>query len=93
MQDSDFVDAQDRGRFELRIGQEVVFADYTREPGRLVVTYVFAPRTLRGTGASDRLMAQVAALARAEGRKILALCGYANLWLRSRKAHRDLLDA
>ena len=89
--DSDFVDAEERGRFELRIGHEVVFANYSRQPGTLVVTYVFAPPPLRGTGASDRLMIEVADLARAEGRKIVALCHYANLWLRSHAAYRDLV--
>jgi predicted GNAT family acetyltransferase len=87
--DPDFVDARDSGRFELRIGREVVFANYRREPGRLIVSYVFAPPQLRGTGASDRLMAEVAGVARAEDRKIVALCHYANLWLRSHSAHRD----
>lgn len=89
--DPDFDDAQDRGRFELRIGQEVVFATYRRQPGTLVVTYVFAPPSLRGSGASDRLMIEVAGVATSEGRKIVALCHYANLWLRSHAAYRDLL--
>ncbi len=89
--DPGFVDAPDRGRFELRIGEEVVFANYSREPGTLVVTYVFAPPSLRGTGASDRLMIEVAGVARAESLKIVALCRYANLWLRSHTAYRDLL--
>ena len=87
----DFRDAAAKGRFELEVDGEVAYADYRRQPDTLVVSYVYAPPVLRGTGASDRLMTAVAAQARAENRKILALCGYARAWLRAHRAHRDLL--
>ncbi|NNM72005.1 GNAT family N-acetyltransferase [Enterovirga aerilata] len=86
-----FRDAAERRRFELDVGGETVFADYRREPGTLVIRYVFAPPALRGTGAADRLMSAVAARARQEGARIVATCHYAHSWLRSHKAHRDLL--
>lgn len=89
--DPDFRDAEERRRFELDVAGQIVFADYRREPGILVVDYVYAPPPLRGTGAADRLMRAVAAQARSEGRKIVPLCGYAHAWLRSHKADRDLL--
>jgi predicted GNAT family acetyltransferase len=86
-----FRDAAERSRFELAVAGQVAYADYRREPGILVIRYVYAPPPLRGTGASDRLMTAVADTARAENRKIVALCGYARGWLRAHKAHRDLL--
>jgi uncharacterized protein len=86
-----FRDAEERGRFELDVDGQVAYADYQRRPGTLVVSYVYAPPPLRGTGASDRLMAAVAGVARAEDRKILALCGFARGWLHAHRAHRDLL--
>ena len=86
-----FRDASERSRFELDVAGRIVYADYRRQPGLLVIAYVYAPPPLRGTGASDRLMSAVAGSARAENRKILALCGYARAWLRAHKAHRDLL--
>jgi predicted GNAT family acetyltransferase len=86
-----FHDAEERRRFELDVGGETVFADYRREPDSLVIRYVFAPPALRGTGAADRLMTAIAGQAREEGRRIVALCHYAHQWLRSHKAHRDLL--
>jgi uncharacterized protein len=84
-------DNGDRGRFELAVDGEVVFATYRREAGRLVINYVYAPPVLRGTGAADRLMAGVAARARAGGERIVPLCGYARAWLRRHPAHHDLL--
>ena len=50
-----------------------------------------ADRLLRGTGAASRLMDGIMALARAEGAKVLPLCGYASAWLRRHKEHRDLV--
>jgi predicted GNAT family acetyltransferase len=36
-------------------------------------------------------MEGVAARARAEGERIMPLCGYARAWLRGHRAHHDLL--
>lgn len=91
IQDAVFRDSPERRRFELEVDGETAYADYARQPGLLVIRYVYAPPPLRGTGAADRLMAEVAALARAEDRRIAPLCGYAYGWLRTHKAHRDLL--
>lgn len=89
--DATFRDSPERRRFELEVAGETAYADYGREPGLLVIRYVYAPPPLRGTGASDRLMAGVAAAARSEGRRIVPLCGYARSWLRAHGAHRDLV--
>jgi predicted GNAT family acetyltransferase len=80
-----------RGRFELAVGGQVVFANYRRSGGRLAITHVEAPPALRGTGAAGRLMEGVMARARADGLKVAPLCGYAAAWLRRHKAHADLL--
>lgn len=50
-----------------------------------------AAPALRGTGAAGRLMQGVMAIARAEGLKVVPLCGYASAWIRRHKEHRDLL--
>lgn len=91
MSEAVFRDNTEDDRFELHVGDEVVTADYRRQPGTLVIRYVYAPPPLRGTGASDRLMSEVANLARTEELKVHALCGYARRWLSGHRAHRDLL--
>ncbi|MFS2014424.1 GNAT family N-acetyltransferase [Azospirillum sp. CT11-132] len=77
-------------RFELAVGNQTVFADYRRNGQTLVISYVEAPPSLRGTGAAGRLMAGVVETARTEGLKIVPLCSYAALWIR-RNRHDDLL--
>ena len=78
-------------RFELAEPGGVSFAEYRREDGRLVIRHVEAPPVLRGTGAAGRLMEGVLATARAEGRKVVPLCGYAAAYIRRHREHHDLL--
>lgn len=86
-----FRDNATRNRFELEIDGLVVVADYRRREGALVITHVEAPIPLRGTGAADRLMRRVADQARADGLRIVPLCGYAAGWLRTHRDYRDLV--
>ena len=79
-------------RFELERNGHLAFANYERRDSSLVIRYVEAAVPLRGTGAADELMRGVAEIARAEGRKITPLCGYAYAWLRQHKEYRDLLN-
>lgn len=77
-------------RFELAVGTQTVFANYRRNGQTLVISYVEAPPSLRGTGAAGRLMEGVVETARTEGLKIIPLCSYAALWMR-RNRQDDLL--
>jgi predicted GNAT family acetyltransferase len=58
----------DQSHFELGAGDAVVFAHYRREVGCLIISYVYAPPALRGTGAAGRLMEGVVARASGERR-------------------------
>jgi hypothetical protein len=67
------------------------YADYRRDGDRLFIDYVFSPVPLRGTGASGRLMAALAADARAKNLRLTPICGYAAAWLRRSQEFRDLV--
>lgn len=79
------------GRYEMDEEGQTSYADYRRTGDRLYIDYVFSPVPLRGTGASGRLMAAVAADARAQKLKITPICGYAGAWLRRSAEYRDLI--
>jgi predicted GNAT family acetyltransferase len=79
-------------RFELERNGHLAFANYERRGASLVIRHVEAAIPLRGTGAAGELMQGVAEIARAEGRKITPLCGYAYAWLRRHKEYQDLLN-
>lgn len=78
-------------RFELRLDDQVVFADYRRQVGGLTITHVYAPPALRGSGAAGRLMRGLLELARAEGLKVTPVCPYARLWMDRHPEFADLL--
>ena len=67
------------------------WADYRLVGDRLYIDHVEAPAPLRGTGASGRLMAALAADARERGLRITPICGYAAAWLRRSPEFRDLV--
>lgn len=85
-------DNAERRRFELERNGHLAFATYERQGEDLVIRHVEAAIPLRGTGAADELMRGVAEIARAEGRTITPLCGYAYAWLRRHKEFHDLLN-
>ena len=86
----DLVDNTEKGRFELDVEGQTVFANYRRSNGVITIMWVEAPPALRGTGAAGWLMTLVSEQARKEGAKIVPVCGYAKGWLRASKAYRDL---
>jgi uncharacterized protein len=81
------------GQYEMKVDGQTVFARYRRAEGVLTILWVEAPEALRGTGAAGRLMKLVAAEARAEGLRIVPVCGYAAAWLRRSPEYRDLVAA
>lgn len=84
-------DNPDLSRYELEVDGQIVFANYKRRDGTLVITHVEAPVPLRGTGASHRLMQGLMDTVRQDGMKVIPLCGFASAWIRRHKAYADLL--
>ena len=78
-------------RYERDEQGQTSYADYRRSGDRLYIDYVFAPESLRGTGASARLMTAVARDAREKGLRVTPICGYAASWFRRNDAYGDLV--
>ena len=84
-------DNSEQSRFELEVGDQIVFARYARRGSTLLIPHVEAPIPLRGTGTATELMTGVMEIARAEKLKVRPLCGYASAWIRRHKQYHDLL--
>ncbi|ODT58492.1 MAG: acetyltransferase [Phenylobacterium sp. SCN 69-14] len=80
-----------QSRYEMDEQGMTSWADYRLSGDRLFIDHVEAPPALRGTGASGRLMAALAADARDRGLKITPICGYAAAWLRRSPEFRELV--
>jgi hypothetical protein len=89
---ADVVDAAARSRFELTENGMTAFATYRRTGNRVTIPHVEAPVPLRGKGTASRLMEGIAALARANGFKIVPSCPYAAAWFRRYPQNADVLD-
>ncbi len=83
-------DNRELQRLELPVDGQMVFANYRRQPGRLMITHVETPEALRGGGLAAQLMQGVMQSARAEGVKVLPLCSYARAYLQRHPEYRDV---
>jgi len=78
-------------RYEMDEQGLTSWADYRRSGERLFIDHVEAPVPLRGTGAAGRLMAALAADAKAKNLKLTPICAYAAAWLHRHTEFRELL--
>jgi uncharacterized protein len=78
-------------RFELTEEGQTAFANYRRAGDVFTIPHVEAPVALRGKGTAGRLMEGIAALARAQGYKIIPTCPYAIAWFKRHPDAKDVL--
>ena len=93
---SQITDNPGRNRLEMSFpapsgGQRLVFADYIRRNGSMIIPHVEADPELRGSGAAGAFMAALAEYARVEGLKLIPTCGYAVAWFRRHPDAGDVL--
>jgi predicted GNAT family acetyltransferase len=65
-----------QNRFELDVEGAVAFANYRISPQAVVITHTETPRALRGRGVASELVKGALELIRADGRKVIAGCGF-----------------
>lgn len=64
-------------RYEFEADGFLSFADYRDVAGVRVILHVETPHEARGRGHASKLMAEVVAEAKAQGRKLRASCAFA----------------
>ena len=62
-------------RYEMLIGNLVVYANVRKDKNTLYIDYVFAPQELRGKGAAGEFMSKLMDVVRSEKLKAVPLCG------------------
>jgi predicted GNAT family acetyltransferase len=77
-------------RFELDVAGAVAFANYRLTPQAVVITHTETPRALRGRGIASELVRGALDLIRADGRKVIAGCGFVADYLRKHPEFADL---
>jgi predicted GNAT family acetyltransferase len=79
-------------RFELDAEGAVAFANYHLTPRAVIITHTETPRTLRGRGIASELVSGALELIRADGRKVIAGCGFVADYLRKHPEFADLAN-
>lgn len=88
-----FIDDPHRSRFEMPVDDVLVFAEYRRGPGRIIVERVAFPPKLLSTPAPDRFLEKVVAHVRELKVKLEVEDQTLARWLDAHPEHRDLLVA
>ena len=84
-------DNKAQNRFELDLDGDVAFANYRITPSAVIITHTETPRTLRGRGIASELVKGSLELIRADGRKVIAGCGFVVDYLNKHREYRDLI--
>ena len=77
-------------RFEMDVDGAVAFANYRLTPQAVIITHTETPRALRGRGIASELVKGALDLIRADGRKVIAGCGFVVDYLYKHPEFADL---
>ena len=88
---SDVVDNKAQHRFELAVEGGIAFANYRLTPQAVIITHTETPSNLRGRGIASELVRGALDLIRADGRKVIAGCGFVVDYLRKHPEYADLV--
>jgi predicted GNAT family acetyltransferase len=80
-----------QNRFELDVGNATAFANYRQTPSAVIITHTETPRSLRGRGIASELVKGALELIRADGRQVIAGCGFVVDYLRKHPEFADIV--
>jgi predicted GNAT family acetyltransferase len=78
-------------RYELEVEGGLAFASYRRTAASDIITHTETPRALRGRGIASELVKGALELIRADGRKVVAGCGFVVDYLDKHPENADLV--
>jgi len=84
-------DNKAQSRFELDVQGGMAFANYRLTPSAVIITHTETPRALRGRGIASELVKGVLRLIRADGRKVIAGCGFVVDYLQKHPEYEDIV--
>lgn len=79
------------GRFEIRVGDDVAFADYRIDGGSIVFPHTVVPEAFQGRGFGRRLVEAGLGYARQEGLKVVPRCSFFQRHIARHPEFRELV--
>ncbi len=84
-------DVPDKSRFEMDTEAGVAVALYRRDGNTYRVTHTEVPRAVEGRGLGSQLVKGMLGVIRAEGSRVVPLCGFVRRYLAQHPEDSDLL--
>ena len=79
-------------RFEVRLGDDVAFADYHMKPGQMVLPHTVVPPAFEGQGVASALARHAFAEARARRLTVVPTCPFMAGWVKKHPEAQDIVD-
>ena len=77
-------------RYELDVDGAIAFANYRLTPHAVIITHTETPYALRGRGIASKLVQGALEQIRADGRKVVAGCGFVVDYLQKHPEFADI---
>src|SRR3954469_15887858 len=83
-------DHPELSRYEIRVGDQVGFLEYSRQPYGMTLVHTEVPKALEGHGIAGKLVKHAMDEARLRGDRVIPLCPYVQSWLERHPDYQDL---
>ena len=87
----DVVNNAEAGRFEVRLGDEVAFAEYRLLASGILFPHTLVPEVLEGKGVGGAMVRAAMAFARARGEKVIPVCPFVAGYIAKHPEYHDLV--
>lgn len=85
------VNNAEAGRFEVRLGDDVAFAEYRRLANGILFPHTEVPPAFEGKGVGSALARTALDWARAEGQVVMPVCPFIAGWIAKHPDYHDLV--
>lgn len=85
------IDHAARNRFEVVLGEEVAFLDYTRTGDEITLVHTEVPESFRGRGIAQQLARAALEHAREQGLAVVPRCPFVKSFLRKHPEYASLV--
>ncbi|WP_293900329.1 GNAT family N-acetyltransferase [Phenylobacterium sp.] len=79
-------------RFEVRLGDDVAFAEYRLKPGQIVLPHTVVPPAFEGKGVASALARTAFGYAREHGLTVIPTCPFMAGWVKKHPEAQDVVD-
>ncbi|MDQ6695457.1 MAG: N-acetyltransferase [Chloroflexota bacterium] len=80
-------------RYEVEVGGETAFADYTLTPGKISFTHTEVPDAVEGQGVGGKLVKSALDDARTKGLEVMPVCPFVAAYIKRHQEYLPIVDA